>query len=73
MLIPARTDTANFNDYRYHKAKERFIRGKLKYGNATISAPFQVWQWFFEMYWHLPRLIRGKYSLAFYYCFFMHR
>jgi site-specific DNA-methyltransferase (adenine-specific) len=41
MLIPARTDTTYFHDYIYHKAKEiRFIRGRLKFGNATNSAPF---------------------------------
>lgn len=41
MLIPARTDTSYFHDYIYHKAKEiRFIRGRLKFGNATNSAPF---------------------------------
>ena len=41
MLIPARTDTRYFHDYIYHKAKEiRFIRGRLKFGNAKNSAPF---------------------------------
>jgi len=41
MLIPARTDTAYFHDYIYHKAREvRFIRGRLKFENATNSAPF---------------------------------
>ena len=41
MLIPARTDTAYFHDYVYHNAKEiRFIRGRLKFGQAKNSAPF---------------------------------
>lgn len=41
MLIPARTDTSYFHDYIYNKAKEiRFIRGRLKFGNAKNSAPF---------------------------------
>lgn len=41
MLMPARTDTSYFHDYIYHKAKEiRFIRGRLKFGNAKNSAPF---------------------------------
>lgn len=31
MLIPARTDTAYFHDYIYHKAKTTFIRGRLKF------------------------------------------
>ena len=41
MLIPARTDTSYFHDYIYGKAQEiRFIRGRLKFGNAKNSAPF---------------------------------
>jgi phage N-6-adenine-methyltransferase len=39
MLIPARTDTSYFHDYVYNKAREiRFIRGRLKFGNAKNSA-----------------------------------
>lgn len=40
MLIPARTDTAYFHDYIYNKAEIRFIRGRLKFGNAKNGAPF---------------------------------
>lgn len=41
MLIPARTDTAYFHDYIYHKAKEvRFIKGRLKFGQSKNAAPF---------------------------------
>ena len=40
MLIPARTDTAYFHDYIYRKAEIRFIRGRLKFGQATQGAPF---------------------------------
>lgn len=40
MLIPARTDTSYFHDYIYHKSEIRFIRGRLKFGEATNSAPF---------------------------------
>lgn len=40
MLIPARTDTKYFHDYIYHKAELRFIRGRLKFGDGTGSAPF---------------------------------
>ena len=40
MLIPARTDTSYFHDYIYHKAEIRFIRGRLKFGNAEQGAPF---------------------------------
>ena len=42
MLIPARTDTRWFHEYNYknEKAEVRFIKGRLKFGNAKNSAPF---------------------------------
>lgn len=40
MLIPARTDTIYFHEHIYHKAEIRFIKGRLKFGNAKNSAPF---------------------------------
>ena len=40
MLIPARTDTRYFHDYIYGKAEIRFIKGRLKFGDATTGAPF---------------------------------
>lgn len=40
MLIPARTDTRWFHDYIYGKAEIRFIKGRLRFGNAKQSAPF---------------------------------
>ena len=40
MLIPARTDTSYFHDYIYHKADLRFVRGRLKFGDAKQGAPF---------------------------------
>ena len=41
MLIPARTDTAAFHDYIYHKAEIRFVRGRLYFGGARKDrAPF---------------------------------
>ena len=40
MLLPARTDTRYFHDYIYKKSEIRFIKGRLKFGNATNSAPF---------------------------------
>ena len=40
MLIPARTDTIYFHEYIYHKAEIRFIKGRLKFGDAKNSAPF---------------------------------
>lgn len=40
MLIPARTDTRAFHEYIYGKAEIRFVRGRLKFGDAKNSAPF---------------------------------
>lgn len=40
MLIPARTDTRWFHEYIYGQAEIRFIKGRLKFGGATTSAPF---------------------------------
>lgn len=40
MLIPARTDTAAFHDYIYHKADIRFLRGRLRFGESKENAPF---------------------------------
>ena len=41
-LLPARTDTRWFHDYIYNKpgVEIRFIKGRLKFGQATNSAPF---------------------------------
>lgn len=39
-LLPARTDTKWFHDYIYGKAETRFIKGRLKFGGSTNSAPF---------------------------------
>ena len=42
MLIPARTDTKWFHEYVYQKpnVEVRFIKGRLKFGNSSNSAPF---------------------------------
>lgn len=40
MLLPARTDTRWFHDFIYEKAEIRFIKGRLKFGDSTNSAPF---------------------------------
>ena len=38
-LVPARTDTAWWHEYAIH-GEIRFIRGRLRFGNAKNSAPF---------------------------------
>lgn len=40
-LIPSRTDTQYWHDYIFNKANEiRFIKGRLKFGDGTGTAPF---------------------------------
>lgn len=40
LLIPSRTDTRFFHDYILGKAEIRFLKGRLKFGDAKNSAPF---------------------------------
>ena len=39
-LLPARTDTAWFQDFVLPYAELRWVRGRLKFGNSKNSAPF---------------------------------
>ena len=39
-LLPARTATRWFHDYIYNRAEVRFIKGRLKFGEAIYNAPF---------------------------------
>lgn len=39
-LLPSRTDTAWWHDYALKADEIRFIRGRLKFGDAKNSAPF---------------------------------
>ena len=40
MLIPSRTDTKYWHDYVMKADEIRFIKGRLKFGDAKNSAPF---------------------------------
>src|SRR5258707_14923054 len=40
LLIPARTDTKWWHDYVMHATEIRFIKGRLRFGDAKNSAPF---------------------------------
>lgn len=40
LLIPARTDTRYFHEYIYNRSEVRFIKGRLRFGEAVNSAPF---------------------------------
>lgn len=40
MLIPSRTDTKAWHEYVMKAAEIRFIKGRLKFGDAKNSAPF---------------------------------
>lgn len=39
-LIPSRTDTKYWHDYCMKASEIRFVKGRLKFGNSTNSAPF---------------------------------
>lgn len=39
-LIPSRTDTKYWHDYCMHADEIRFVKGRLKFGQAAASAPF---------------------------------
>jgi site-specific DNA-methyltransferase (adenine-specific) len=40
MLVPARTDTKYWHEYVMKAAEIHFIKGRLKFGDATNCAPF---------------------------------
>ena len=40
LLIPSRTDTKYFHDFIYQRSEIRFVRGRLKFGEAINNAPF---------------------------------
>lgn len=40
LLLPGRTDTKWFHNYCLDKGEIHFIKGRLKFGNQTNSAPF---------------------------------
>ena len=40
LLIPARTDTKYFQEYIYHRAEIRFLKGRLHFNNSKNAAPF---------------------------------
>lgn len=40
LLVFSRTDTKYFHDYILHRAEIRFIKGRVKFGNAKYNAPF---------------------------------
>ncbi len=40
LLIPARTDTRYFHDFILNRAEIRFLKGRLKFGDAENPAPF---------------------------------
>ena len=40
LLIPSRTDTRYFHDFIYQRSEIRFVKGRLKFGEAIYNAPF---------------------------------
>ena len=40
LLIPSRTDTKYFHNFIYNRTEIRFVKGRLRFGKQTNSAPF---------------------------------
>ena len=40
LLIPSRTDTKAWHEHAMHASEIRFVRGRLRFGNAKHTAPF---------------------------------
>lgn len=40
LLIPARTDTQYWHDFMLRASEIRFLKGRLRFGGSTNSAPF---------------------------------
>jgi phage N-6-adenine-methyltransferase len=52
-LIPSRTDTRWFHEYCIKASEIRFLRGRLKFGDAKNSAPFPSMLAIFKE-WEIP-------------------
>ena len=40
MLLPSRTDTKYFHDYIYGRSEIRFVKGRLRFNDSNVNAPF---------------------------------
>ena len=54
-LIPSRTDTRWFHDYCIKAREIRFLRGRLRFGDAKNCAPFPSMLVIFDK-WELPKM-----------------
>jgi len=59
MLIPSRTDTKYWQDYVMKAQEVYFVRGRLKFGDSTNSAPFPSAVVVFEMCRNTPQIFGG--------------
>ena len=60
MLIPARTDTKYWHKYIMKAAEIHLVRGRLKFGDSTNSAPFPSAVVVFDNSPHYIREVRPK-------------
>ena len=60
-LLPSRTDTSWFHEYCLRAREIRFLKGRLKFGNAKNSAPFPSMIVVFEE-WQMPRIFEDAYD-----------
>ncbi len=58
-LLPARTDTAWWHSYVLEAAEVRFVRGRLRFGDAENSAPFPSAVVVFRP-WFSPTLLKAQ-------------
>lgn len=40
LLIPSRTDTAYFHNFILHRSEIRFVKGRLRFNESKMNAPF---------------------------------
>ena len=52
LLIPARTDTKYWHKHVMKASEVHFVKGRLKFGDSTNSAPFPSAVVIFESGWH---------------------
>jgi len=60
MLIPARTDTKYWHKYVMRASEIHLVKGRLKFGNSSNSAPFPSAVVVFDSMSHRPRDNRPK-------------
>lgn len=40
LVVPSRTDTKWFQNYCLHRSEIRFVKGRIRFGDSNMNAPF---------------------------------